>query len=227
MPFTSVPTEQTTALTDAMLVMLAIGCLASLRRDRDRDSWKVDLWSWVLGLLALAAGLGAVAHGFEMGEGLRTLLWQPLFLSLGLVVALFVVAAIHDWKGRAPSRRALPVMLAVGVAFFAVTRVVSGSFLVFVAYEAVAMVFALVVYVTLAARQRLPAAGIVALAIVLNIIAAGIQASGTVHLTLGVPFDHNGVFHLVQMVAVVVLVAGLRRGLTLMRARADFQSEVT
>jgi hypothetical protein len=227
MPFTSVPTEQTTAVTDAVLVLLAIGCLVSLRRFRDSDPWKVDLWSWVLGLLALAAGLGAAAHGFEMSEGLRTILWQPLFLSLGLVVALFVVAAVHDWKGQAVSRRLLPVMLAVGVGFFAVTRLVSGSFLVFVVYEAVAMVFALAVYVTLAVGQRLPAAGIVALAIVLNIVAAAIQASGTVRLTIGVPFDHNGVFHLVQMVGVVVLVMGLQRGLAFMRAGADCRSEVT
>jgi hypothetical protein len=28
-----------------------------------------------------------------------------------------------------------------------------------------------------------------------------------------VPLDHNGVFHLVQIVAVVVLTVGLRRGL--------------
>ena len=213
MPFTSVPTEQTTAVTDAVLVLLAIGCLVSLRRFRECDPWRVDLWSWVLGLLALAAGLGAVAHGLEMSEGLRSLLWQPLFLSLGLVVALFVVAAVHDWKGRAVSRRLLPVMLAVGVAFFAVTRLVSGSFLVFVAYEAVAMVFALAVYVMMSAGRRLPGGSIIALGIVLNIVAAAIQASGTVRFTFGVPFDHNGVFHLVQMAGVVVLVMGVQRGL--------------
>jgi len=213
MPFTSVPIEQTTALTDAVLAAVAIVCLASLWRSRARDPWKVGLWSWVLGLLTFAAGLGAVAHGFEMQEGLRSLLWHPLFLSLGLVVGLFVVAAVHDWKGQAVSRRVLPAMLAVGIVFFAVTLVASGTFLVFVAYEAVAMLSALAVYVTLAAGSRLAGAGIVALAIVLNIVAAGIQASGTVRLTIGVPFDHNGVFHLVQIVAVVVLVVGLQQGL--------------
>ena len=46
-----------------------------------------------------------------------------------------------------------------------------------------------------------------------NIVAAAIQASGTVRLNLGVPLDHNGVFHLVQMVAIVVLVAGVGRSL--------------
>ena len=49
--------------------------------------------------------------------------------------------------------------------------------------------------------------------IALNIVAAAIQATGSVRFTLVVPFDHNGVFHLVQMAAIVVLVAGVAKGL--------------
>jgi hypothetical protein len=178
------------------------------------DPWKVGLWSWVFGLLAVAAGLGTVVHGLEMSDELRDLLWQPLFLSLGLIVGLFVVAAVYDWKGRSASQRVLPVMIGVGVGFFALTRIVNGTFLVFVVYEAAAMVFALTLYGMLAAGKRLKGAGIVALAIVLNIIAAGIQASGSVAVTIGVPFDHNGVFHVVQTVAVVVVVLGVQQGLS-------------
>jgi hypothetical protein len=157
----------------------------------------------------------------EMSEELKDLLWQPLFLALGLVVALFVVAAVYDWKGRGVSRRLLPVMLLVGAGFFGLTRIATGTFLVFIIYEAVAMVFALVVYGSLAANGKLRGAAIVAVAIVLNIVAAGIQASGSVAVTVGVPFDHNGLFHIVQAVAVVVLVAGLEQGLT---ARAKSNS---
>jgi hypothetical protein len=51
------------------------------------------------------------------------------------------------------------------------------------------------------------------LGIALNIAAAAIQASGTVRLNVGVPLDHNGVFHLVQMVAIVLLVAGVGKSL--------------
>lgn len=156
-----------------------------------------------------------------MSEELKDLLWQPLFLALGLVVALFVVAAVHDWQGRGVSRRLLPVMLLVGAGFFGLTRIATGTFLVFIIYEAVAMVFALVVYGSLAANGKLRGAAIVAVAIVLNIVAAGIQASGSVAVTVGVPFDHNGLFHIVQAVAVVVLVAGLEQGLT---ARAKSNS---
>lgn len=213
MSFTEIPTEQTTAATDAVLALLALACIGALRRYRTTDPPKVRLWTWVLGLLTFAAALGAVAHGVEMGETTRDALWRPLFLALGLVVALFAAAAVHDWKGQHMARRMLPLLVSLGVVFFLVTQVASGSFLVFVLYEAVAMLFALAVYVRLAATRKLVGAGVVALGIVLNIVAAGIQATESVQFTLVVPFDHNGVFHLVQMVAVIVLTAGLVQGL--------------
>jgi hypothetical protein len=81
--------------------------------------------------------------------------------------------------------------------------------MVFVLYEAVAMLVALALYVRLAIRDGAKWAWLMVLGIGLNIVAAAIQASGTVRLDLGVPFDHNGVFHLVQMVAIVVLVLGV------------------
>jgi hypothetical protein len=104
-------------------------------------------------------------------------------------------------------------MIPVAVGFFAITQLLSGAFLVFVVYEAVAMLAALGIYVSLAARRRQPGAALMALAILLNIVAAGIQASGTVRFTLVWPFDHNGLFHIVQMIAVVVLMLGLRQSL--------------
>ena len=56
--------------------------------------------------------------------------------------------------------------------------------------------------------RRLMAAGVL-----VTLIAAGVQASGAVSVTLIWQFDHNGLFHLIQMVGVVLLVAGLRAAL--------------
>lgn len=206
MRLTTIPSELTTAATDLALAMLAAGCIVYLLRWRERDVWRVALWSSVLTLLAVSAALGAIVHAFELD------LWAPLYLLLGLTVALFVVAALHDWHGAATARRYLIPMVLVGCAFFALTRVVEGTFLVFVVYEGAAMVLALGIYLRLARTMELRGAGVIALGIALNLIAAGIQATGAVTLTVIWPFDHNGVFHLVQMLAVLVLVAGVRRG---------------
>ena len=209
-----VPTELTTAATDAVLAILCVVALGLIRHRRTVDPWKVGLWSWLLGLLALASVLGAIAHGLELTDRVRDLLWQPLYLCLGLAVGLFTVAAIRDRLGEPAARRALPWMIVLGFGFFAITRIGSGTFLVFIAYEAVAMLSALVLYLDAAIRPRVPGAALMAVGVTLNLLAAAVQQSSVSLDLAGIPLDHNGVFHLVQMVAVVVLTAGVLRGLT-------------
>jgi uncharacterized protein DUF6962 len=72
--------ERTTAATDALLALAA---------------------------LAAASALGAIIHGLAMSDGLRDLLWQPLYLLLGVTMSLFVVGAVgarllwgHPSRGR-------------------------------------------------------------------------------------------------------------------------------
>ena len=213
MALNPVPTELTTAATDAILALLALYCIRWLGARRSADPAKVTLWILGLALLAVASVLGAIAHGLDLSSDTIYLLWQPLFLSLGLVVALFVVAATYDGLGPTTARRLMIPALVVGACFYLVTLIFPGTFLVFVLYEAVAMLVALALYVRLALVSGRRWAWLMVLGIALNIAGAGIQASGTVRLNLGVPLDHNGVFHLVQMVAIVVLVAGVGKSL--------------
>ena len=214
MRLTTIPTELTTAATDLALAIVAAVCVAYLWRLRTRDRWRSGLWRAALGLLCASSALGAVVHGLELSAVARERLWAPLYLLLGLTVSLFVVAAAYDWRGAAFARRLLIPMLAAGAAFFAVTRLAEGTFLVFVVYEAAAMVFALAIYLRLAVHDALRGAGVVAIGIALNIVAAAIQATRAVRFTAMWPFDHNGVFHVVQMIAVAVLVGGVRLGFT-------------
>lgn len=208
------PTELSTAATDAVIAVVSLLCLAVLRRHRRRHPQRVLIWTWVFALLALASLLGAVAHGLDLPAMALAWLWRPLYLLLGVIVALFVVGAIFDYAGVRAARRTLPPMLALALAFFALTQTFSGTFRLFIAYEGLAMLAALLIYGLLALRRRLDGAGIVAAGILLNLLAAAIQATGTVSLQVIVPFDHNGVFHLVQIVALAVLTAGLARGMT-------------
>ena len=210
---TSVATEQTSAATDLILALTAVLATVYLRRAREYDKWKVDLWSWVFGLLGLAALLGAVIHGVEIPSRARDALWQPLYLALGLVVSLSIVAALYDLLSRKSAQRLLPVMIVVALAFWAARSAFGGGFRSFVLFEAIGLGGSLAIYTWLAASRRLPGAGLIALAMVLNLGAAGLQAGGTVSVTLLWQLDHNGVFHLVQCGALVVLACGLRRSL--------------
>lgn len=213
MQLNPVPTELTTAASDVALGFLAIFCAAYLWRIAEYDSWKVGLWCWVFGVLAASALLGAVAHGFTWSTRVWNLLWIPLFLLLGFAVALFVVGATYDWLGQSAARKALPVMVVLALVFFVATRMVSGTFAVFVIYEAAAMLCALAVYGYLAATSDANGMGLMVAGVALSIVAAAVQASQAVSITVIWQFDHNGVFHMIQMIALVVLTAGLRSSL--------------
>ena len=205
--------ELTTAATDALLAGVASWATVTVFRLHSPEQWKVRIWAAVFGLLALGAALGAVVHGFAWSPEVRLRLWAPLFLSLALTVALFVVGAIYDKSGYSASRKALPLLLLVGILFFTATEIGKGNFLWFVIYESVAMLISFGIYGYLALRRLTPGAGLMTLGIFLSMVAAVIQATKKLHWGGPMPVNGDGIFHLVQIVAVVVLVQGLRRGL--------------
>ncbi len=137
------PYERITAWTDIFMGALA-GLIAY--QLSQISGFKYSVWTWVFALLAFSSILGAIAHGYEMSKKVNDRLWMPINLSLGLALGLFVVGALFDLSGEAVARKVLPVMLALGFGFFLVTVWKPGTFMTFIAYEAIAMFFALGVY---------------------------------------------------------------------------------
>ena len=207
------PVELTTAATDVVLALVCVAVVLALTRLRAHDSWKTTLWSCVFVLLAVASALGAVVHGLELTESVQATLWRPLYLALELTGALFLVGAAYDAFGRRAAQRLLPWAIGVGLAFHVLTYDLDGGFLLFVVYEAVAMLGALALYGRLAIDDGLAGASVVAAGIGLTLLAGLVQASD-ISIRLVVPFDHNGVFHLVQVAALATLGHGLRISLT-------------
>ena len=213
MSFTTSPTELTTAASDAALAVLCLLLLVALARRSVRERWQKRIWASVFALLAIGSALGAVTHGLEVSPSVSTMLWRPLYLSLGLAVALFFVGGIGNWRGERASRATLPWALAAGTCFFALTQVVDGGFSLFVAYEAAAMVATFIIYLSLWITRRSAGAGNVALGVALTLAAAALQLS-PLSARIIWPFDHNGLFHLVQIAALLTIASGLRPGLS-------------
>ena len=208
--FIDIPTEQTTAATDLVIAILAIWAAWKIHhRGYLASPAKARIWIWIFVLLALGALLGAIAHGFQMDGDTNFLIWQPLNLSLGLSISLFAAAAILDWRGGSMQKGIVPVLLTLGFIFYLITIFIPGSFLVFIIYEALIMLFALIVYILLAAGNKLEGAWWMVSGIMLSIIAAVIQATESLKFTVIWEFDHNGIFHLVQILGIVLLMRGL------------------
>lgn len=208
MELVDIPTELTTAATDALTAIIAVAAALYLARGLRNNRWKTTLWLWIFGLLALAAALGAIAHGLKMSNEMQRLLWHPMYLSLSMLVALIVVAVVYDLWGEPMARRILPIMLVIGALFFTITLVLPDNFLFFIIYESAAMLFALGGYLRLVIDRSLDGGPLIALGIFTSIIAAAAQANSTMSFTLVWTFDHNGIYHLVQMVGIVLLSAG-------------------
>jgi uncharacterized membrane protein YccC len=203
-------TERTTAATDALLALAAFAGVAFLSRVAPPSLGR-SMWQLAFVAFGLAASLGAITHGLELEARLEAGLWQVLYMSLGAAVALFVVGAVHDWRGPAVARRVLGPMLVLAVLFYIATRLAGGEFIVFIVFEALALVCTLAVYTMLARRGRRGAA-LVAIALAISIVAGVIQATNLA-VTIVWELDHNGLYHLVQLVGVLVLLAGLRHTL--------------
>lgn len=207
------PRERTTAATDALIALMAARYAWQLRRLRGAAPLKADLWAASFAGLGLAGALGAVVHGLQLSDRSRSALWRPLNLCLGVIVALFAAGAVYDAWGPRAARRALPALLLGALGFYAASQRLSRGFLVFIVYEACAMLFALAAYVRLARGGRLEGANLMAAGILVSIIAAAVQASPLELEVAGLPFDHNGLFHLVQMAGLPLIAAGLRADL--------------
>ncbi len=217
MNFITIPTEQTTAVTDAILALVAFYAVYSLSALRGVNREKARLWMIIFGLLGVGALLGAIAHGFEMSDTVNRALWMPLFFCLIMVVTLILAAAILDWKGEAAYLKTRPWIVIIGIAAFAVSATLSffieRYFIIFILYQSAAMLFALVTYLRLWLGQRRPDAAIMTLGILITIFAAVEQALRLWSFTLIWQFDHNGVYHLIQVVALFVFLAAVRKGI--------------
>lgn len=205
-------TEQTTAATDLILGIQTIGLAAYLQRFYPRNPWRTRLWQALMLLSSAVALAGTVAHGMVMARETYELLWQPMLICLGLVVATFVLAAVYDLKGQAAARKLLPGCIGVALVFYGIIQIPGATFLYFILYEIVGMVFALGVYGYLGVKKRLAGAFPIVLGILLQILAAGVQAAGPFEVRLIWLFDHNGIFHLIGMLALFVMVFGAARG---------------
>jgi hypothetical protein len=210
MGFIDIPTEQTTALTDLINFFLGIILAVIISRaGHGKDQGRGRYWTIIFLLIGLASGLGALAHGIDMTGEMRRIVWHPLNLSLGITVSLFLTIVVSEVRGPEEAVRGLPILLGLGIAFFVVTLVVPGIFLIFIVFNAMAMILALSGFSYLSVKRgdvfsrRMTV--LIIVVILLSVLFAMVKMVGGLEVEFIWKFDQNGIFHIIQTLAMIYL----------------------
>ncbi len=205
-----VATELTTAATDLLLTLVASLSVLWLWRQRAADRWRRRLWLVLLSALALGSGLAAVAHGLVIPGGGETALWGAIYLALGIMISGFVVAAFYEFRGVRAARRSLQAMAVLLALFLLAVGLMGGDFAPFILFEALAMLTALALYARLGWIEGRREARWMVAGILVTLVAAALQAMRWGAFVWIWPFDHNGAFHLLQLLGLACMLIALR-----------------
>ncbi len=193
-----------TLLTDYALCALSL-VLASRIRSRGHPAAS-KYWMQALLSAGIAAFIGGTYHGFlpYLPAAAASGLWKGTLFSIGWAAYQAELATIHTHLSSA-SRKVLNVVFVAQLGVYCVSITLSDAFLVAIVNYSIAFLFVLVVHLwRWLAGQDLAARWIVA-GIVTTFAGAGIQAAG---LSPHQHFNHNDLFHVVQMLGTWLLYRG-------------------
>lgn len=199
--------EPMTLLTDYLLAALVFyfGCrlLTSWRRTGGQSGY----W-WAVGFFASAAAAlaGGTYHGFlpYLAPLTAFLIWKFTVFAVGLAALFLLVGAVLATLAGMPRKCLLTL---AGLKFFVYTLWMTAHddyrYVIYDYAPALVAIGLLAAYAGLA--RRAPFAGWLIGGVLASFAAAGIQMSG---LALHAHFNHNDLYHVVQMVAFWLLYRG-------------------
>ena len=200
--------EPMTLLTDYLLAGVTgwLGWLLFRAREgQAARSW----WALAFAGLALAAVLGGTHHGFapHLSESALFLLWKATLLAVGMAsFAMLAGSTIAATSGRL--RGALLALATAKLAVYTGWMVFHDEFIYVIADTGISMVAIAVLHGGSALRSGDRASLWVLGGVGVSVLAAGVQASG---FTLHRHFNHNDLYHVVQIAAMALFYIGGRR----------------
>jgi hypothetical protein len=199
--------EPTTMLTDYGLAVLLL-CWAALllRLNRRNPQHSRSLWAVGFQATALASLFGGTVHGFKatLGEVAAVPLWKGSVFTIGIASSLMLSAIIFACARR-PWRPWLLGAVASKFLFYAVWMTNHSDFRYVVYDYASSMTAILAAQIHAWRVQHIKNARWIIGGIVVSFVAALIQRS---HYSIHVHFNHNDLFHVVQMVAFYLFYRG-------------------
>ena len=200
--------EPTTLLTDYALAGVTGWLAWSLLRAREGQRAR-SFWALAFAALALAAALGGTWHGFApaFAEIAVILVWKATVLCVG--IASFGMLAGSAFATTAGSvRKSLLAIAAVKLAIYSGWMIGHSEYIYVIADTGLATAAVAALHGWFAARDRDRASHWILAGVGVSVLAAGVQASG---FALHRHFNHNDLYHVIQIAAMILFYAGARR----------------
>lgn len=197
--------EPMTMFTDYVLAGVT-GWLGWLMfRARERQAARAS-WALAFASLAVAAVLGGTHHGFapQLSDIILHLLWKATLLAVGIAsFSMLVGSTIAATTGTV--QKHLLALAVVKLALYSGWMVTHDEFVYVIADTGIAMAAIGVLHGWLAMRIKDRASLWMLCGVGVSVLAAGVQASG---FALHRHFNHNDLYHLVQIVAMGLFYLG-------------------
>ncbi len=196
-----------TLLTDYLLGGLCV--ILSMRVLREGPSASRGPWAAAFAACAGAAFLGGTYHGFLpwLDEQVASWLWKATLLTIGMgAFGATVATARAHLTGRA--RSVVQVVAGLKLAAYAAGALSTDAFLIAIIDYSLAFCFVLAMHAWAWLREGDSAGRWVVLGVMVSFLAAGIQAAG---IAPHPQFNHNDLYHVVQMAGMWLLYRGAVR----------------
>jgi len=200
-------TEPMTMVTDYLMGTLAFVLAMRLLGDAaSGQQWSGRLWAAAFVMTAVAAFVGGTYHGFiQWMPGMAgRALWKATLVATGIGSACLLAAAVAA-AAAGPLRHALMGLVLVKLVVYLWTIATKDAFVLVIADYGTALVAVLLAAWFIRPTGLTPAAWWITAGVAVAVVAGVIQWA---HLAPHVHFNHNDLFHVVQMASLYLLYRG-------------------
>ena len=200
--------EPMTMLTDYVLATVTAWLGWLLFRAREGQVSR-KYWTLAFAALALGSALGGTYHGFgsRLGDSTHHLLWKATVLTIGVASFGMTMGSAAAVTAELP-RKLLVALAAAKLALYSGWMLTHDAFIYVIADTGIAMAVVASLHAWSAMRNRDRASFWIMGAVGVSLVAAGVQAS---KLALHPGFNHNDLYHVIQMAAMGLFYTGAKR----------------
>ncbi|MDH3441333.1 MAG: hypothetical protein OEM63_11320 [Gammaproteobacteria bacterium] len=202
--------EPMTTVTDYLVTAVAWWLGAKLIARHGFGGGPAQLWGIGFLWVGLGAFLGGTSHGFAvyLGDPAYAAIWKATVYSIGLSASFAVAGSIGSSTVRDSSKRLLHALNVAAFAVYGVWMINHSGFVFVILHYVPAMTAIALLHVYAYLQDRAPHASLIIAGVVATLLGAAIQRSG---FSLHRHFNHNDLYHLVQVGSLVLFYLGVVR----------------